>query len=41
MLKQMLSTVGKLTQWASKHLPGWVLSSYSWIHIQPEEITTK
>lgn len=35
----MLLTVGELTQWASKHLPGRMLSPNSGIHIQPEGIT--
>jgi hypothetical protein len=37
----MLLTDGDLTQWASKHLPGWMLSPNSRIHIQPEQITTQ
>jgi hypothetical protein len=37
----MLLTDEELTQWASKHLPGWMLSSNSRIHIQPEGITTQ
>jgi hypothetical protein len=40
-LKHKLSTVGKLTEWASKYIPGWTLSPNSQIHIELQKINYK